>query len=148
MKTGTLFSVVTICVMCASLQETCFAADKPTVPSSKKNTRHSSSRKSQHNRYALVPPPPPTAVSPTVLAAYPQTMGSSVRLMPPKPHHLADDMRLTAVMDNIAFFRIHGGDESVHLTQGKTYQTVTVAQITPDEVVLEEKGKQFIKHLR
>ncbi len=57
-------------------------------------------------------------------------------------------MKLTAVMDDVAFFKVSASDESVHLRAGNCYESVTVAQINPDEVVLEEKGKQFVKRLK
>ncbi|MBX9723336.1 MAG: hypothetical protein K2X81_18170 [Candidatus Obscuribacterales bacterium] len=97
--------------------------------------------------YSLVPPPPPMAVSPSMLAAYPQ-FGGSMHMMPSRPHHLAEEMKLTAVMDDTAFFKLNTGNEGVHLKQGNCYQTVTVAQITPEQVVLEEKGIQYIKYLK
>ena len=104
--------------------------------------------RSHHRSYGLVPPPPPTAVSPTVLAMYPlHGMGAS-HFMPKKPRNLAEEMKLTAVMDDIAFFKLNGNEQSVHLKAGNMYESVTVAQINPDQVVLEEKGTQYIKRLK
>jgi|688.fasta_scaffold659367_1 hypothetical protein len=107
-----------------------------------------SSHRYSHRSSFLVPPPPPTAVSPTVLAAYPTNMhGGSFKMGPPKPRHLAEQMKLTAVMDDVAFFKV-SGEESIHLQKGGCFQTVTVANVSPNEVILEEKGLQFVKHLR
>jgi hypothetical protein len=115
--------------------------------------KHDSLRKgsqrarASHRSCGLVPPPPPTTVPPGVLYLYGQ-QGSSLRFPPAKPHNLADDMKLTAVMDDVAFFRLRCTDESIHLKTGATYESVTVAQINPDQVVLEEKGVHFVKHLK
>lgn len=124
------------------------AADGGSAKKSSGHSRHSSHR----NKYAyLVPPPPPTPVSPSVLAAYGRYFrggGISQHFMPSKPRTTVEDMKLTAVMDDVAFFKVHSSEESIHLRKGGTYQSVTVAQVNPAEVVLEEKGKQFVKHLQ
>lgn len=123
------------------------AAQATSTQASQSKSKQSSYRHS-HRASFLVPPPPPTAVSPTVLAAYPAHMrGGTFKMAPAKPRHLAEDMKLTAVMDDVAFFKI-SGDESVHLHPGSSFQTVTVAQVSPKEVILEEHGLQFVKHLR
>ncbi|MBX9686003.1 MAG: hypothetical protein K2X27_04825 [Candidatus Obscuribacterales bacterium] len=110
---------------------------------------NSKDKKRKSYSYGLVPPPPPTAVSPTVLAAYPQISNhNSLHFLPSKPKHLVDEMKLTAVLDDVAFFNVKNADQSVRLSKGKSYQSVTLAQINSDQVVLEEKGTQYIKRLR
>lgn len=103
-----------------------------------------------YSQSMLVPPPPPTAVSPLVLASYPTGMthmGSTFHFPPAKPRALSERMRLTGVIDDCAFFKVNT-DESVMLKEGTSFQNVKLAQITPDSVVLEEKGKQVTIRLR
>lgn len=138
-------SVLIVSALCQYLPTAALANSTPSKsakgsPTKSKRSRHS-------NRYSLVPPPPPTAVSPVVLAQYPNMGMHTGRFIPSKPRHLAEEMKLTAVMDDVAFFKVDA-DESIHLRQGKSYQTVKVAEITPEEVVLEEKGLQYVKRLR
>ncbi len=59
----------------------------------------------------------------------------------------AEEMKLTAVVDDVAFFKLASCEETVHLKKGAIYQNVTVAQIDPEQVVLEERGKQIVKRL-
>ncbi len=121
------------------------------IPASAINSvEKSSSRRhhSHHHSYGLVPPPPPTAVSPTVLAMYPLHGLGAAHFLPKKPRNLAEEMKLTAVMDDVAFFKLNGNEQSVHLRAGNIYESVTVAQINPDQVVLEEKGTQYVKRLK
>ena len=111
----------------------------------------SAPHKSKRRSYSgLVPPPPPMAVSPTVLAAYPSGMGQSHKLFyfsPEKPKPTSQSMKLTCVMDDTAFFKVKD-EESISLKAGMTYQNVLLAQISPDSVVLQEKGKQIVMRLR
>jgi hypothetical protein len=111
----------------------------------------SSKRGSKYRNSAfLVPPPPPTAVSPLVLASYPSGMGGmqqQLRFIPSKPRKTSETMRLTCVMDDTAFFKINA-DEAVAMKEGMSYQNVKLAQISPDSVILVEKGKQITMHLR
>lgn len=96
-----------------------------------------------------MPPPPPMAVSPSVLALYPAAQNKTPTFFfPSKPRSVAADMRLTAVMDDLAFFKVGTSDESIHLKTGNIYQSVTVCHVEPDQVVLEEKGLQFVKRLK
>ena len=110
------------------------------------------SSRSKHSGY-LVPPPPPTAVSPLVLASYPTGISSMggmqqpFKYIPPKPRKTSETMRLTCVMDDTAFFKIND-DQSLAMKQGMSYQNVRIAQINPDAVIVEEKGKQITMHLR
>lgn len=106
------------------------------------------SKRTNKYRYSLVPPPPPVPVSPAVLASYGGHYGASMRFLPSKPRHLAEEMKLTAVVDDVAFFKLHSNEDSIHLKQGNSYQSVKVAQISPETVVLEEKGLQFVKRLQ
>lgn len=138
-----------LCFMLAFVLTSSATAYCKTEHAASKNASGQTKRYSKRQKhYGLVPPPPPTAVSPVVLAAYPQLGGrTSLSFIASKPRQLADEMKLTAVVDDVAFFKV-SGNESIHLKKGKCYQTVTVAQIDPDQVVLEEKGKQFVKHLQ
>jgi hypothetical protein len=136
-----IYSMIALACM---MQAAGISADARTA--SKSNTK--SRGHHPHGYSGLVPPPPPMAVSPTVLAMYPTSSTGFFHFTAKKPRTLAEDMKLTAVMDDVAFFKLNSGDESIHLKAGNSYETVKVAQINPDEVVLEEKGHQFVKHLK
>ena len=128
-----------------------FSANCPAKTSSDGVQPYKTAHKARthHRNSGLIPPPPPTAVSPTILAMYQQQdRQQHLNFITERPHKLAQDMSLTAVLDDVAFFRLRGTNESVHLKAGNTYESVTVAQINPDGVILEEKGLQYIKHLR
>jgi hypothetical protein len=147
--------VPTICALLCVIQTQVIGAQARNSMQSSKTASLKSpvGQKSRSARryYGFVPPPPPTAVSPTVLALYPnlrRSAGASLPFIPSKPHNLAEDMKLTAVVDDVAFFKLRNLDESIHLKAGGSYETVTVANVNADQVVLEEKGLQFVKHLR
>jgi hypothetical protein len=129
--------------------QTGFAADSSSQTGSRQAGGAGVGRKKASARryHGLVPPPPPTAVSPLLLSMYPQQT-ASLPFLASKPHHLADDMKLTAVVDDVAIFKLSCTDDSIHLKTGNVYETVTVAHINPDRVVLEEKGLRFVKHLK
>lgn len=131
---------ITICLVVAATGVWHCAAEAAGIKKGKTSQGHKYG-------YSLVPPPPPTAVSPTVLAAYPHLGVASQTFIASKPRNLAEEMKLTAVMDDVAFFSA-GAEGSIHLQKGKSFKTVTVAQISPEEVVLEEKGRQYIKRLK
>ena len=136
-----MFSAVLALLPLLGLELQCVSAATK-ASSGKKKRSHSSN-------YSLVPPPPPVPVSPAVLAAYGRNMGISTHYLPSKaPRHLAEELKLTAVVDDVAFFKLNAHEESIHLKQGNSFQTVTVAQISPEIVVLEEKGKQYVKRLQ
>lgn len=116
---------------------------------SSSSSNGSSYQRSKHRSYrGLVPPPPPMAVSPTVLAMYPPYAGYGLRFMPMKPKELIEELKLTAIMDDLAFFSIEGQQESIHLKEGASYQTVKVAEIKDKQVTLIEKGRSQIKYLQ
>lgn len=131
------------CLLTASAILGAFACADAEAKTSRRGSNHRSSG-------FLVPPPPPTAVSPLVLASYPSGMGGmqqQFRFIPSKPRKTSETMRLTCVMDDTAFFKVNA-DEAVAMKEGMSYQNVKLAQISPDSVILVEKGKQITMHLR
>lgn len=123
------------------------SSGKPSKASSKKRLANSVRHTGSYR--GLVPPPPPTAVSPTVLAMYPQGLGGVRFLAVSKPKELSQRLKLTAVMDDLAFFKLDGDSETIHLKAGGSYGTITVTAVKPDQVtLLDEKGRQHIKYLQ
>lgn len=74
-------------------------------------------------------------------------MGRFVPILRKPKLTIAEEMKLTAVVDDVAFFKVASSEETLHLKKGAIYQNVTVAQIDPEQVVLEERGKQIVKRL-
>ncbi len=150
MKSGHILTLLVLVAGTLSIEDHAFAMDAPAAskkPAGNKALTGKKRNLAQSKRNYLVPPPPPTAVSPVVLASYGRMSGATAHFLPSKPRNLADGMRLTAVMDDVAFFKVPNESGSIHLKKGGIYQSVKVAQINPEEVILEEKGIQFVKYI-
>jgi hypothetical protein len=129
--------------------------------STQKTTTTTKVTTKRHTGEGLVPPPPPTTSIGSFVPPPPASGGASQDLLnpnelpaPPDKPAIVGKMQLTGIVGSRALFTFdpaarlqNGWPKFVSLGAGEQFETVSVVNVSPDSVTLQEDGERTVKEL-